>query len=62
MVIYGTLFNYYFKMDSDITRDKLKKQRERWLREREIDKEKGEVEREIKAVASPGITRQYQPS
>jgi hypothetical protein len=27
-------------MDSDDIRNKLKKQRERWLRERDIDKEK----------------------
>ena len=27
-------------MESDNIRDKLKKQRERWLRERDIDKEK----------------------
>jgi hypothetical protein len=35
-------------MDSDDVRERLRKQRERWLRERDIDKERKEVETEIR--------------
>ena len=56
---------------SDDIRDRLRKQRERWLRERDIDKDKQgnkgvlnlpEIESEIRSGPSMGAFKQEQPS